>query len=192
VRVLERAYLDMWTRYETEENAPLRLHIGGIQKMPGWKILNVQPGPTVDYVGDCTDLSQFTDASVEEIYASHVLEHLGYQEQLPRALSEFHRVLKSGGRAKISVPDFEVLCRLFLDPRHGVDDRMHIMRMAFGGQVDAHDFHQVGLTFDILGEFVKRAGFSRVEKTGEFGLFNDTSSMRFSGTPISLNVIAHK
>ncbi len=169
----------------------MRLHIGGIQQMPGWKILNVQPGPGVDYVGDCTDLGQFDDASVEEIYASHVLEHLGYQ-QLLDALTDFHRVLKAGGQAKISVPDFEVLCRLFLDRRHELDDRMRIVHMAFGGQSDAHDFHKAGLSFDILGQFLKDAGFSRAERVGEFGLFNDTSSLRVWGTPISLNVIAYK
>jgi predicted SAM-dependent methyltransferase len=72
---------------------PLRLHIGGKEKKAGWKILNVQAGPDVDFVGNCTDLAQFADGSAQELYASHVLEHLGYKEQLPRALAEFHRVL---------------------------------------------------------------------------------------------------
>ena len=170
----------------------MRLHIGGTQKMPGWKIFNVQPAPEVDYLGDCTDLSQFADGSVDEIYASHVLEHLGYNDKLPRALSEFHRVLKPAGAARISVPDFEVLCRLFIDPRHSPSDRFHIMRMAFGGQVDPHDFHYVGLSFEILAEFLRVTGFSRIERTGDFGLFDDTSALRFSGTPISLNIIAYK
>lgn len=74
----------------------MRLHIGGTEVKAGWKILNVQPGPGVDYIGDCSDLSQIADGSVDEIYASHVLEHLGYVEKLPRAHTEFHRVLKKG------------------------------------------------------------------------------------------------
>lgn len=170
----------------------MRLHIGGIEAKPGWKILNAQPGPGVDYVGDCTDLSQFADASVDEIYASHVLEHLGYAEWLPRTLAEFHRVLKKGGSAKISVPDFDVLCRLFLEPQKSLSERILIMRMVFGGQVDPHDFHYVGLAFDILSDLLRAAGFSRIERTGEFGLFNDTSSLRLSGMLISLNVIVYK
>ncbi len=83
----------------------LRLHIGGKDVKPGWKILNVQPGPGVDYVGTCTDLSAFGDRSVAEIYASHVLEHLSYTEELPRALKEFHRVLVPGARLRVAVPD---------------------------------------------------------------------------------------
>jgi predicted SAM-dependent methyltransferase len=44
----------------------LRLHVGGEQAKAGWKILDVQAGPGVDFVGTCTDLSGFDDASVAE------------------------------------------------------------------------------------------------------------------------------
>lgn len=170
----------------------LRLHIGGEQRKEGWRILNAQPGPGVDYVGDCSDLSRFADESVEEIYASHVLEHLGYLDKLPAALAGFHRVLKQGGVARISVPDFEILCRLFLDPRLSISHRFHVMRMAFGGQVDPYDVHQVGLTYEFLEDFLKQAGFSRVQRVAEFGMFEDCSSLKFGDTPISLNVVAYK
>jgi predicted SAM-dependent methyltransferase len=176
----------------TMSDEALRLHIGGQEARAGWKIFNVQPGPGVDYTGDCSDLSAFADASVDDIYASHVLEHLGYQEKLPRALAEFHRVLKKGGRARISVPDFEVLCRLFLEARERLPERILIMRMAFGGQLDPYDFHYVGLSLDILGELLGNAGFSRIERVNEFGLFSDTSSARILGTLISLNVVVYK
>lgn len=171
---------------------PLRLHIGGTEPRPGWKILNVQPGTGVDFVGDCTDLGRFADASVQEIYASHVLEHLSYQDRLPRALGELYRVLRPGGKAMISVPDLEVLCRLFLDPRAKVRDRFEIMRMAFGGQMDAHDFHFVGLSYDLLYNFLFGAGFRRIEQVKAFGLFRDSSAIEYLGEPISLNVVAHR
>ena len=172
----------------------LRLHIGGAgaERVPGWKILDIQRGPGVDFVGDCSDLGQFGDESIDEIYASHVLEHLGYLEELPRALAEFHRVLRKGGNAKISVPDFEALCRMFLEPGLTLDERILVMRMAFGGQTDPFDFHYVGLSHDILGSLLKDAGFSRAERVDEFRLFSDTSSHRFRGTLISLNLIAYK
>lgn len=176
----------------TLADEPLRLHIGGEEAKPGWKILNIQAAPVVDYVGDCTDLSRFDTESVEEIYASHVLEHLGYAEKLPRALSEFHRVLKKGARARISVPDMDVLCRLFLEAQPRTSDRILIMRTLFGGQVDPYDFHYVGLSFDILSGLLSDAGFSHTERVSEFGLFQDTSSQRSFGTLISLNVVAYK
>ncbi len=81
-----------------------------------------------------------------------------------RALAGFHRVLKPGGRALIAVPDFEGLCRLFLDPRANMLDRFQIMRMVFGAQMDEHDFHYVGLSYEFLSQFLFQSGFSRVER----------------------------
>jgi predicted O-linked N-acetylglucosamine transferase (SPINDLY family)/predicted SAM-dependent methyltransferase len=191
-RELEAAYQGMWAHYASAEREPMRLHIGGTERKAGWKVLNIQPGPHVDFVGDCSDLSRFADESVDEIYASHVVEHVGYLEPMKRMLGEFHRVLRKGGSLKASVPDFEVLCRLFIDPRHSSEERFHIMRMAFGGQTNPHDFHYVGWTFEFLTDYLQAAGFSRVERVGDFHLFDDTSSQRFSGVPISLNVVAYK
>jgi hypothetical protein len=70
------------------EDGKLRLHIGGRIKRAGWKILDVSQRPEVDFIGDCCDLSRFATASVSTIYASHVLEHLRYRDELPVALSE--------------------------------------------------------------------------------------------------------
>ena len=51
-----------------------------MEKKEGWKILNIQKNDgrekDVDFVGDISDLSQFKDGSIEEIYASHTLEHV--------------------------------------------------------------------------------------------------------------------
>ena len=106
----------------------LRLHIGGRERRDGWAILNIEPGPHVDHVGDCRDLSRFADGSVSEIYASHVFEHLGYFEELPQALAACRRILEEGGHLRVSVPDLEVLCRLFLRTELEAEQRFHIMR----------------------------------------------------------------
>jgi predicted SAM-dependent methyltransferase len=90
--------LKNWIRPRTDKReAPLRLHVGGPLAHPDWKIFDVRPDSQVDFVGDCTDLSRFESGSVAEIYASHVLEHLGYIEELPRTLREFRRVLAPRG-----------------------------------------------------------------------------------------------
>ena len=76
----------------------MKLHIGGKEKKEGWSILNIQKKDVdkVDFVGDITDLSQFDDNSVEEIYASHVVEHVN-QKDINKTLSGIHRVLKNEG-----------------------------------------------------------------------------------------------
>lgn len=174
------------------DDQALRLHIGGHAPMPGWKILNVQPGPHVDYVGSCTDLEQFADGSVAEVYGSHVLEHLGYVEELPHTLKEINRILEPTGRLYISVPDLERLMQLATRRDLSFHDRFLVMRMMFGGQVDAYDFHKIGFTWEILCHYLGHAGFPAATRVPEHGMFPDTSSMRFAGELISLNVIAHK
>ena len=168
-----------------------RLHLGGSEVKPGWKILNILAGEGVDYVGDIQDLSRFADGACDEIYASHVLEHVPIARPLP-TLKGFHRILKPGGRALISVPDLEILCQLFSSPELDARARLHVMKMMFGAQTDAHDFHYIGLTLEFLGELLQSAGFSRFETVESFGLFNDGSDFAPYGGPISLNVIAYK
>lgn len=169
----------------------LRLHIGGIEPRPGWKILNIQAGPHVDFIGSCTDLSQFQDASVAEVYASHVFEHLGYQAELPAVLAGIRRILRPGGCLRISVPDLDILCRMFVHPALGPQERFHLMRIIYGGQTDDHDFHKVGLTLEFLGHFLTRNGFHTIQRVAAHDLFNDTSGLVLFGQPISLNVVAH-
>ena len=179
-------------RRDKRHTSPIRLHIGGQTPHADWKILDVQPGPHVDYVGHCSDLSAFGDDSILEIYASHVIEHLGYAKELPLALREFHRALVPGGTLRISVPDLTVLCELFTDPALGFAERFHVMRMMFGGQIDPADFHRAGLNEEFLHHYLHDAGFVDIARSANFGLFDDTSRLVFIGRPISLNVSARK
>lgn len=177
---------------EHAQDALMRLHIGGRERKPGWTVLDIQPGPAVDIVGNCLSLRPIADASVEEIYASHVLEHLSYRDELLQALQEMARVLRPGGTLRISVPDFDQLVRLYLKPELTLQERFSIMGTIFGGQRDEHDFHKAGLTFELLEVYLEEAGFSAVERCEPFGLFNDFSAYRIHGERISLNLTARR
>lgn len=165
------------------------LHVGGTTPRKGWTILNAVPGEHVDVLGDCRDLSTFASAGCSLIYASHVLEHLGYDRDLPHVLAEFRRLLAPGGVLLISVPDLDVLCRWFASPELSAQDRFFVMRMMFGGRTDAYDVHLSGLNLEILADFLGGAGFSRLQRVTTFGLFEDTSVMAFKGQSISLNLV---
>lgn len=169
----------------------IKLHIGGAQAKEGWLIFDAQPGPAVDIVGDIRDLSAFSDNSCAEVYCSHVLEHVAAAEMIP-TLKEIRRIMTPGGRLYISVPDLDVICHLLLSPQLGVEKRYHVMRMLFGGQIDAFDFHKVGLNIAFLSNFLEQAGFASMEQVEYFGLFEDSSNLVVCDVPISLNVIAEK
>ncbi|MDO8310707.1 MAG: methyltransferase domain-containing protein, partial [Sideroxyarcus sp.] len=202
---LGSAFREMWQRYcsgfpaalpiqggePDQQGDLLKLHIGGKQVREGWKILDALQRDEVDFIGDIRHLEAFADESCIEIYCSHVLEHVG-QVEILEALQGLHRILAPGGLLYISVPDMDVLAWLFLDPSMGKPQRFEIMRMMFGGQLDEFDFHQIGLNFDFMLDYLQEAGFSSVEHVESFGLFDDSSSYRPGGHLISLNLIAVK
>jgi predicted SAM-dependent methyltransferase len=170
----------------------IKLNIGGREQREGWAILDTVPGLIVDYVGNCNDLSFLADESCCEVYASHVLEHLGYNGELQKTLTGIYRVLKPGGRLRASVPDLEMLCRVFLHPSLDYAGRFRVMRMMFGGRSTPYDVHYVGLNFEFLARFLQDAGFRVIQRVPELGLFQDASTLIFRGVPISLNVEARK
>lgn len=170
-----------------------RLHIGGRIRIPGWEVLDANPGPYVDHVANASDLGCFEDDSFEQIYASHVVEHFDYYNQLVETLTEWFRVLAPGGMLCVSVPDLDVLARLFLDRTLlSVEDRFLVMRMIFGGHIDKYDYHLVGLNEEFLTGYLQAAGFTNLRRVADFGLFDDTSRQKLKDVPISLNMIALK
>jgi len=170
-----------------------KLHIGGKQKADGWEILNANAAPEVDHVCNATDLSIFADGTFSEIYASHVVEHFDYKNELAPTLKEWFRVMEPGGKIYISVPDMDKLASMLLNKKtYNLNERFEVMRMLFGGHVDQYDYHVVGLNEEFLGVYLRRTGLIKMRRVDNFGLFQDTSIYKFKGVAISLNVIAEK
>ena len=71
----------------------MKINIGGESKKEGWKILNVQKKPDVDFIGNINNLDQFENECCEEIYASHVIEHID-QKTVLNTLKGINRILK--------------------------------------------------------------------------------------------------
>jgi predicted SAM-dependent methyltransferase len=150
--------------------------------------------PAVDFIGDITDLSQFDDECVEEIYASHVLEHVGLAK-IAATFNGLQRILKKEGKLYISVLNLDIIAKIFVLLPEG-QDKYNVMAMIYGGQTDSHDFHYIGYWPNLLFSILTKAKFRRYEKVEFFNIFKDTSNMRVKilngPIPISLNVIAYK
>lgn len=169
----------------------MNLHIGGETPKEGWKILNIQPKLFVDYIGNISDLSQFQDETFNEVYASHVFEHVK-QKDIISTLIGINRIIKKNGKFHISVPNMDELCHLYLNKALSFDQRWHVMRMMFGGQVDSFDFHYVGWNYESLSTFLFKSGFTKINRYDSFGIFQDTSDFCPYGNYISLNLTAIK
>ncbi|GMW08312.1 MAG: methyltransferase domain-containing protein [Gammaproteobacteria bacterium] len=177
---------------EQPQDRTRRLHIGGRERREGWEILDALAGGHVDHVGDASDLSRFAEGTFSMLYASHVLEHFDYRDEIVAVLKEWRRVLRPGGKLFVSVPDLECLCRLYVAPGVSPQERFAIMRMIFGGHVDHYDYHMAGIDQSLLEICLEAAGFVSMLRVGTFNLFRDNSEFAMRGTPISLNMVAER
>jgi|TARA_B110000967_G_C18569609_1_gene404177 predicted SAM-dependent methyltransferase len=169
----------------------MKLHIGGETPKDGWTIFNIQKKKHVDIVGSLEDLSRFGEDSIDEIYASHVFEHVKVGNFL-KVLKDINRILKVDSRLLISVPDVDIIFRLFLNTKATHDVKFSLMRMIFGGQVDEHDFHYFGWNYELMSDFLIKANFSKFKKVESHEIFKDYSELKAYGHKISLNMIAIK
>tara|TARA_B100001248_G_scaffold168581_1_gene127680 strand:- start:13 stop:390 length:378 start_codon:yes stop_codon:yes gene_type:complete len=123
---------------------------------------------------------------------ANVFEHVKYID-VKKTLSGIYRILTSGGKFYISVPNMNVLFRQFLEKKNQTKTKIKIMRMIFGGQIDEYDFHYFGWDFELLSGLLKNVGFDEIEKVEKFSIFtHDTSNEDIDGELISLNLIAKK
>jgi len=104
---------------EPKQDAGVKLHLGcGRDVKQGWINLDLHDGPGVDVVADLDACAQvplpFEDDSVDEILASHLIEHL--QNPLP-FMQELHRVAKPGAQAVFRVP-YGSTDDAYTDPTH--------------------------------------------------------------------------
>jgi SAM-dependent methyltransferase len=121
----------------------------------------------------------YEDGSVDEIRASHVLEHFPFAE-VPKVLQHWSAKLKPGGVLKIAVPDFAKITKAYQD---GVE--APIEGYTVGGQTDENDFHRSLFDERTLADYFHDAGLTDI---GPW----DSDCEDCSRLPISLNLRAVK
>lgn len=146
----------------------------------------------IDFVRDAKDLSCFADGEIEEIYASHILEHFP-KRQTQEVLNEWARVLRPGGIMWVSVPDFDAVVDIYLKSGRFMSDWLG--NIVHGDQDSQYAFHYNAFNFKNLSHFLARAGFSRTDrlKSLPYGVRDaSTCADTWFGMPISVSVKAIK
>jgi len=93
----------------------VKINLGsGHDYREGYLNLDLDPNVRSDLTADARDLRMFHDESVEEVNAEHLIEHFSYQD-FEKALREWKRILKHGGKLIIECPDLEALCKAFIE-----------------------------------------------------------------------------
>lgn len=170
----------------------IKLNLGcRTRSKEGWLNLDIDPHPGVDFVGDASDLSRFKDGEIAEIYASHILEHFGFNRTLP-VLKEWARVLEPGGKLYVAVPDFARCVELY--GMCGLND--WIVRFLMGDQAYKTAYHYDLFDEGRLTKLLSAAGFSDSFTVEEFPDSEDGECSNLASTidgeRVSLNMIATK
>lgn len=127
-----------------------RLNLGGGPvHLSGFENIDRKNGHEV-YPLECPD------NSIEEIVASHVLEHFGHKD-VGTVLKHWFDKLKPGGKIRLAVPDFEEIVDLY---KAGAP--VNVQGYVMGGQVDKNDFHGCIFDREALTELMITVGFERI------------------------------
>lgn len=168
----------------------MKLNLGcKTTKLDGFKNVDIYPGPNVDIVCDISKLT-IDSESVDEIYASHCLEHFRREDTLD-VLKEWYRVLKPKGVLKVAVPDWDAIVNYY--KKSGMLNEM-LLDLIYGIREEKYNYHYVSFNYANLMYLLSEAGFNDIEKVTNFGYVNDCSTLRdhLYGKSLSLNLVATK
>lgn len=144
--------------FPQNSDGQLLIHIGsGPLFDPRFVNIDIQPYPSVHILGNGA-LLDFPDDSIDLVYASHTIEHFPHRE-IQSVLSEWHRVLKPGGRLFLSVPDFEKLSRMYTQAQRTLRE---VQVFIMGSQGNLFDFHKSLFDRCSLTEMLVQTGFDRL------------------------------
>ena len=159
----------------------LKLNIGcGAKTLAGWT--NIDLHPAADYRLDLRQALPFESGCAERVYCEHFLEHLDYPIGAERFLRECFRVLASGGRVELSVPDTEEPLRAYRSEAQSAyfdseelkawhDDwcrtplehlNYHFRQSGLGRPPFHPEYHHFAYDYETLAAALQRRGFVSV------------------------------
>jgi len=136
-----------------------KLNLGcGDEHLDEYINIDIIQTEATDLVMDATKLTKFENDSVDEILASHLIEHFSFLESW-KAINEWNRILKPDGKLVIEVPDLEELMKLYLET--DFKGKFHcyqkpqnppLVMHIFGNRGDGtpYDYHRSGYTKEYL------------------------------------------
>lgn len=163
--------------------------------------INVDLVGKADLYDDVVTLRKLT-GQYKEIIACMVLEHLG-KFKYKQALKRWYELLEENGKLRITVPDFEAICKYYLETK----DLNSLYSALYAGQNQPYNFHYWCWDFETLKRDLEEIGFKNIKRTQpnkvrdwstNYVPYHDSKGNElpdkewFKGTNIALNVEASK
>lgn len=152
----------------TDLGQPVKFNMGcGHERLEGYIGID-QSGDAADVKQDINTMT-LPDECADEIRAVHFIEHLP-QHRAPRVLESWFKALKPAGQLVLELPDFEALCRDYLEQTP--EERFTTKMCIYGAYVDhistetelkgTESPHLWGFSPGELEELVKSLGFINI------------------------------
>lgn len=156
-------------RKKMDKDGAIRLNLGsGKRKREGWVNIDADEAMEPDVVAEVQDLNMFEDSSVDEVECCHLFEHFTYHDAI-RALGEWYRVLKPGGKLELELPNLDRCVEILYKKEDKEAERFAIMGL-YGAQDDVERFgifmtHKYGWTPETLKDILEGVGFRVIRRT---------------------------
>ena len=112
ISLIQLAYYPKWIALKKSNRIFLEIGSGPKKGTNGWVTVDLIRG--ADIVSDLRKGIPLPEASVDQIYASHVLEHIPFKDQI-KLLDEIYRVLKKNGKLSVNVPDASLFIKSYMN-----------------------------------------------------------------------------
>lgn len=100
-----------------------KLHLGcGKHLLKGWLNTDLYPSQKKIFHLDATRNFPFNDEYFEYVFSEHMIEHISYHHGI-HMLKECYRVLKVGGKIRVTTPDLSFLTGLYSNPETDLHQR---------------------------------------------------------------------
>ena len=132
--------------------------------MPGYVHIDIDDGEHIDYCHNIKSLPMFENNSVDIIYSCGSIIYFDRQE-INEVLSEWHRILKPGGKLRVSIPNFRKIIEIYY--RSGMNiEAQGILGPLFGRWPIKNNiiYQKTTYDFDSLKSVLDKCGFRNMEK----------------------------
>jgi predicted SAM-dependent methyltransferase len=196
-KIKKNLNLDKKLDLSTSRNIKINFGCGNVRQ-PEYINIDTRHTEAVDIVATLPEISNCLEGQCSEVYLSHVLEHFGAPGKKLRqkdsdvlgVLLLVRKMLVQGGIARIAVPDFNAICKIYMDGVLPLYPKL--LGRLCGEQEYPENLHKCVFDRQFLEFCLSQCGFEQIQNWDpeKEGFEKDSSFDRIGDVVTSLNLTA--